>query len=521
MNLKEAFRFQNKLQSMMADAQSILGNNGNITKVQNTYLRHKVMAEAEDEVTMEAPSTEYSENITEMAEFLLFLLDEREKLSAAIHQAKVSLPLGAGLDGEVSLNGKRQEIATLLRHMAGLRNGEVLISNGGVGYRFNNEGNQVSYRCDVKRVTTINFDRNKIRKMCADLSKKSDETSAALDAALVNTPVEYEAPFDVNETFAEAFEAHIQLSKLSSIQIQRFYNDLHTQGRLDNHGNRKYEPLSASTVKHIHAVLSGALKQAVKERIIPFNPCDNCKIPKREKKEMHVLPQDKIGAYLDEAKRLGVYALFYLELTSGLRRGELLGLEWADLNPETRMLTVNKQLTRSGGELRVTVPKTENSIRTIALPENTVAVLIEEHNKHPDSPLMFWCPRTNGYWSPDSLRHLHKQMLAAAGVDESVRFHDLRHTFSTLAIQSGVDAKTVAGMLGHYSAAFTLDTYTHVTEQMKRGAAEKIGVFMNASVNVQVNVVHSPSAVVRGDYESDLANCLNPSNSTDLDPTSQ
>ena len=131
------------------------------------------------------------------------------KLSAAIHKAKVSLPLGAGLDGEVSLNGKRQEIATLLRHMAGLRNGEVLISNGGVGYRFNNEGNQVSYRCDVKRVTTINFDRNKIRKMCADLSKKSDETSAALDAALVNTPVEYEAPFDVNETFAEAFEAHM------------------------------------------------------------------------------------------------------------------------------------------------------------------------------------------------------------------------------------------------------------------------------------------------------------------------
>lgn len=258
-----------------------------------------------------------------------------------------------------------------------------------------------------------------------------------------------------------------------------------------------------------------------KERIIPFNPCDNCKIPKREKKEMHVLPQDKIGAYLDEAKRLGVYALFYLELTSGLRRGELLGLEWADLNPETRMLTVNKQLTRSGGELCISVPKTENSIRTIALPENTVALLIDEHNKHPDSPLMFWCPRTNGYWSPDSLRHLHKQMLAAAGVDESVRFHDLRHTFSTLAIQSGVDAKTVAGMLGHYSAAFTLDTYTHVTEQMKRGAAEKIGVFMNASVNVQVNVVHSPSAVVRGDYESDLANCLNPSNSTDLDPTSQ
>ena len=207
MNLKEAFRFQNKLQSMMDEAQTILGVNSNITKVQNTYLRHKVMAEAEDETTVDAPSTEYGEKITELAEFLLHLLTEREKLSAAIYKAKAGLELTSGLDGEVSLNGKRQDIAGLFRRMTSLRNGEVLIPNGGTGYRFNNEGNQVSYRCDVKRVTTINFDRNKIRKMCADLSKKSDETSAALDAALVNTVVEYEAPFDVNETFAEAFEA--------------------------------------------------------------------------------------------------------------------------------------------------------------------------------------------------------------------------------------------------------------------------------------------------------------------------
>ena len=144
MNLKEAFRFQNKLQSMMDEAQSILGVNSNVTKVQNTYLRHKVMAEAEDETTVDAPSTEYSEKITELAEFLLHLLTEREKLSAAIHKAKASLDLTAGLDGEVSLNGKRQEIAGLFRRMTGLRNGEVLIPNGGTGYRFNNEGNQVS-----------------------------------------------------------------------------------------------------------------------------------------------------------------------------------------------------------------------------------------------------------------------------------------------------------------------------------------------------------------------------------------
>ena len=207
MNLKEAFRFQNKLQSMMDEAHSILGSTANITKVQNTYLRKKVMPEAENETTIDAPATEYSEQITLVAEFLLHLLSEREKLSVAIFQAKAGLNLPAGLDGEVSLNSKRQEVAGLFRRMAGLRSSEVLIPNGGTGYRFNNEGNQVSYRCDVKRVTTINFDRNKIRKMCGDLSKKADEVSAALDCVLVNTQVEYTVPFDVNDTFAEAFEA--------------------------------------------------------------------------------------------------------------------------------------------------------------------------------------------------------------------------------------------------------------------------------------------------------------------------
>ena len=206
MNLKEAFRFQNKLQNLMDEAQSILGCDQNITKVQNTYLRRKVMAEAADETTFDMPSTEYSEFITEVAEFLVYLLDEREKLSAAIHRTKAGLELPAGFDGEIGINSKRQEIANLFRHMSGLRSCETLVSNGGIGYRFNNEGNQVSYRCDVKRVVTINFDRNKIRRMCGELSRKADETSGALDAVLVTARVDYELPFDVNDTFAEIFE---------------------------------------------------------------------------------------------------------------------------------------------------------------------------------------------------------------------------------------------------------------------------------------------------------------------------
>ena len=89
--------------------------------------------------------------------------------------------------------------------MAGLRSSEVVLPNGGTGYCFNNEGNQVSYRCDVKRVTTIHFDRNRIRRMCAELSRRADTVSTVLDTALITTEVDYTPPFDVNDTFAEAF----------------------------------------------------------------------------------------------------------------------------------------------------------------------------------------------------------------------------------------------------------------------------------------------------------------------------
>ena len=205
MNLKEAFRYQNKLQSFMDEAQGILDRENNITKVENTYLRHKVMPEAEDETVVVIPETEYGEQITDIAKFLLNLLDEKKTLFAAIRKAKDALDID--MDSEVSLNAARQSVARTFKHMNDLRSSEQTISNGGTGYRFNAEGNQISYRCDVKRVTTINYDRNVIRTELGKLNKCADETSAKLDLCLVTSKVEYEAPFDVNASFAEAFEA--------------------------------------------------------------------------------------------------------------------------------------------------------------------------------------------------------------------------------------------------------------------------------------------------------------------------
>ena len=207
MNLKEAFRYQNKLQRLMDEAEGILGRDRNVTKVENTALRHKVNPEAQDETTLELPDTEYAEQITEIAVFLMFLLQERERLSHAIRAAKQGMDMD--FDGEVSLNAKRQEIAGIFRHMGEIRCSENLYSGAGVGYKFNAEGNQVSYRCDLKKVTTINFDRNKVRSYASGLSRKADLISAELDKRMVNTEVAYEAPFDVNDTFAEVLRQHI------------------------------------------------------------------------------------------------------------------------------------------------------------------------------------------------------------------------------------------------------------------------------------------------------------------------
>ena len=207
MNLKEAFRYQNKLQAFLEEAQNTLDRDSNVTRVENTYLRHKVNAEAEDETVVTIPDTEYYEQITDMTKFMLYLLDEKAVLSAAIRKAKDALDID--MDGEVSLNAARQRAARTLQHMNSLRSSEQILSNGGVGYRFNAEGNQVSYRCDVKRVTTINFDRNVIRRELEKLNQRADETSAKLDLCLVTSTVDYEPPFDVNDNFAEAFEAFL------------------------------------------------------------------------------------------------------------------------------------------------------------------------------------------------------------------------------------------------------------------------------------------------------------------------
>ena len=188
---------------------------------------------------------------------------------------------------------------------------------------------------------------------------------------------------------------------------------------------------------------------------------------------MQIIPPEKIRDYLKAAEEWGVLPMFYLELSTGLRRGELVALLWSDLNLQTKTLTVSKSVSRGKGELVVTEPKTENSVREIYLSDEAIRLLVEDRKNHPFSPYMFPSPKTGGMYGPDCVGRIHKKLLEKAGIEEHVRFHDLRHTFSTLAIQSGIDPKTVAEILGHASAEFSLDVYTHVTAGMKKKPRRK------------------------------------------------
>lgn len=268
----------------------------------------------------------------------------------------------------------------------------------------------------------------------------------------------------------------IKLDKLTTIQIQKFYNDLQKTGRVQRyqHIELKNKGLSVRVVHGIHTLLNNCLEQAVAERLILVNPARGCKLPKMEKREMKVLPEEKIRPYLMEADKRGLLAPFYLELTTGLRRGELLALLWTDLDVENRTISITKQVTRTKGELVVSQPKTHNSIRVLPVSQQAVELLVEEHKKHPGNPYMFPSPKTGGMFDPDSFRHTHEKILKAIGT-EHIRFHDLRHTFATLSLKNGVDVKTLSSTLGHYSAGFTLSTYTHATPDMMREAADTMG----------------------------------------------
>ena len=263
-----------------------------------------------------------------------------------------------------------------------------------------------------------------------------------------------------------------QLDRLTTNDIQQFYAKLKQGGRLiraEIYG----EGLSDQTVRGIHTTLHAALDKAVAERLIFRNPADGCRLPPARAREMQVLTPEEIQRLLIQAKEDGCFELLLLELSTGLRRGELCALQWDNLNFRTGELRVRRQVHRVRGELVVSPPKTKAGNRSVILPAPVLAVL-KEYQETINSKWMFPSPlKEDSPRDPAAVRQRLQVILERAGC-KKVRFHDLRHAFCTAALEHGMDVKTLSSIIGHVSSSTTLNVYAHVTDEMRRTAAAKI-----------------------------------------------
>ncbi len=275
---------------------------------------------------------------------------------------------------------------------------------------------------------------------------------------------------------------HLRLPQLQTAHIQRLYNDKLQGGRLDG----KPGGLSPKSIKYIHTVIHSALEQARREAMITLNPADAIKLPKQEKPEIKYLSAAEAAIFLASAKDSKHFPIFFLALNTGMRRGELLGLRWQDLDLEAGQLTVKQGLVRVSGQgLVLQEPKTKLSNRVINLAPAVMQILKDHRKKQAECRLMaggaydkkgldlVFANELGEPICPRAFTRVFERLVKKAGLD--VTFHGLRHTFATIALEQGVDVKTIQETLGHHSAAFTMDVYSSVTAKMRREAADKVG----------------------------------------------
>lgn len=269
-----------------------------------------------------------------------------------------------------------------------------------------------------------------------------------------------------------------QIKRVTTADIQRMYNTLKKKGRI-NPTEEMGTALADSSVRRTHMFLHEALDAAVRERIIPRNPTTGTVIPKANYKDMQVFNDEQLEKFMKVIEKEPVwYDFFYTEITTGMRRGEICGLKWQDFDEKHGTLRVRRSVSNGiGGELEIGEPKTDKGKRTIVLPPST-AELLSQRKKSAMTDWIFpslLCPENPV--APNSAYQRLRAILKKEGLP-MIRFHDLRHTFATHALKNGVDAKTLSGILGHTNASFTLDTYTHITEDMKRNASSVVGGFL-------------------------------------------
>ena len=280
---------------------------------------------------------------------------------------------------------------------------------------------------------------------------------------------------------------HKKLTQITAEDLRELYHTLQERGRISPRPGQG-PGLSPATVRGIHAALHQALQAAADQGLMPNNPAKQVDPPKITHKPMKILNEEQMDTFLAAVDGNEIWRdFFYTELTTGLRRGEICGLMWQDFDEKAGTLKVLRSVNvPKAGELEIGETKTSQGRRTIRLPPSTVQRL-KERKQHAVSQWIFPEPLApEKPVRPSAAYYWMKRILREAGLP-AIRFHDLRHTFATHALTSGVDAKTLSGILGHTNASFTLDTYTHVTPDMQKAASDVVGGFLKDLLGEELN----------------------------------
>lgn len=269
-----------------------------------------------------------------------------------------------------------------------------------------------------------------------------------------------------------------KLSELTTGILQTFYNE-----KLE--GTTEKRKLSQRTVAYLHTIIGGALMQAYRNGLIVKNVNEFTTLPKKQKSEIVPLSLEEVKKVLEVAKQFDIYPLIVVEIFTGMRKGEILGLKWEDVDFENKVLHVRNNLCRvqnqnpnDGRKTKLVLmsPKTRKSIRTIPLSSEAIRALKHQKIRQNESKLkygelykdknMVFAKENGDFEDPrELLRKFHK-LLEEAGVHKC-RFHDLRHTFASLLINNGESIKVIQELLGHSSITTTMDIYSHVSEEKK------------------------------------------------------
>ncbi len=278
----------------------------------------------------------------------------------------------------------------------------------------------------------------------------------------------------------------LSLRSIRPIHLQQFYSACLAGGRKDGKGG-----LSPSTVKYLHAILSKALGTAVRWQMLHRNPVDAVEPPRATRQEMQYWTAAQVEAFLTAARKTLHYELYLTAIMTGLRRGELLGLRWRDLDLDTGKAAIRQAFVRAvDGSSAMTGPKTASGRRVVSLPESVVKTLRALRRRQREAQLVLgpewedhdlvFCSPNGSPQSPDVISRHFRRLVERVPDLPVIRFHDLRHTHATLMLSQGVHPKIVSERLGHSRITTTLDTYSHALPDLQEEAAAKLDALFEA-----------------------------------------